>query len=265
MPIETTVFVTGLWRFSNEKTLSAHDEKMLKDSLALISGGQLLLFYEEHEVLEFFRYECFDCNIQLIAAPLCLQDLPGQKYVPEFIKRMLGYGVSQHPEASKPELLEKAWTLYWLDYMRMGLDGFSNFLAAKLSKVELAGLIAPEISNFAARRFCWMDPDFAKWQIDAAQIEQITMDSPGHCLRHFPSSYQYLGRPLPIGSYCMSADESDWPEIYQIYEREIRRLGHFPYAYDEEVTLSLAKAQNPEKFAFFGEIVQIDRQTKTGT
>ncbi len=248
------VMVTGLWTkgldISRRKTAHSAIEKTME----FLNGCQLIAFYDEMESVDFLRRQAFQQDIKLISMPMPMNHMPAYSYVDDFVKRTLSYGLAQHPDLDNNvrDLIDKAWNLYWLGYVRYGEDMFRQWLSVKLSKVELTASIAPEISNFNQDRFTWIDHDFHRWCFDLNDVLFLIKHPAENTLSHFEGLYNYLGHPLPVSSYLLSARKDVWDEISVQYLRQIGRLGHFPYAYDEEILLSLIEAQKPEYFYTYG-------------
>ncbi len=249
----TPVFVTGLFA---EAIRNPHDAKMLEifdQSFAALEGHNMIAFYDEPWVLDYFRHQCFEYDLQLIAHKIAVDEMPANAYIQAFMKRFRSYAVFQTATDASCDPLDKAWNLYWRQYLLRGERGFEKWLVAKLSKIELTAILATEISTFNSEYYCWVDMDFSKWITTPEEMFHLHQPIRAGALQYFTGAYSYLGRELPLASHCLGADLFAWQRIVAVYREQIERLGHFPYAYDEEVVLSLAMSQHPEEFVHYGE------------
>lgn len=259
------VFVSGIWTKTRPKEERELAYRELRRTLRILKGCNLLIYYDEIESLDFIRSEAFELDIKLVTVPLHMGELPGIKYIDSFIKRTLSYGLSQHPDNQAHDLLDKAWNLYWLGYIRWGEEYFRHWLTIKLSKFELVGHFAPEISNFTHERFTWLDHDFHRWRTDRKDLALLLHENAQDSITHFEGHFTYLGHELSVSSYAMSANKDVWQDMIKPYAQQIERLGHFPYAYDEEVALGLLEAQLPLRFSRFGSRTMQNSLLKSGS
>lgn len=248
-PIQS-VFVTGIWSKAIAPDQIEKLSEKIEQSFEMLEGQTLIAFYDRPWVVDFFRHIAFDFDINLATLPLHEDDLPAERYVDAFMKRFLSYAVSQR-SSKQDSPIEKSWQLYWKQYLVLGEEGFRTWLSAKLSKIDLVAKLLPQMSNIQSERQTWIDPDFADSIESTDDLGFILGADDPRSLNYFPSHFNYLGKPLAVGSYCLGANANTWQRISKVYNDQVERLGYFPYGYDEEVVLSLAKAQHAHAFNDF--------------
>ncbi len=259
------VFVTGYWLRQNEREMSLWDKNALVKSLRLLRPEKLIVFYKDPCVIDFVRHEAFELNIQLIGVFIDFPQMPFFDELDGLIKRVKLYGVSQNSSVTLPDHMDKGWTLYWTQYLRWGEQSFRQSLCSKLSKTGLMADLAPEAASFGGEHFVWMDHDIGKWFYSKDDAKFLRDTSFAQNIQHFESYYYYLGRRLEVGGHCLSGHVDEWKHLDHAFHQQVDRLQDFPYPYDDEVLLTLTRAQKPEIFSQFGQDWQHDCMSKTGT
>lgn len=218
-------------------------------SLRMISGSQLVFFYEEDCIGEIVAKICEDWSVNLLLKKRPIGDLPQRRAALEIAANADRSALPAEDECVK----EKGWS--HLNGMVHGADRdeYEDNLAIWLSKVDLVQ-DASECAVSDDTPVAWMDFGIAKfnymrssWNFPVA-VRQCDPSK----LCHYDSSMRMCQRKLPLNASFLCGSPVIWAELLEEFQKQIAAAKCENYPHDEETLLAQIVKVRPELFQCIG-------------
>lgn len=249
------LFCTGFWKIAgNQKRSSTHYERLLPNTMRLLSGSRLHLFYDDPSTLEHFAAEAVRNQIDLSATKVAIKELPTFDDVLPILstcERLVEAGEHRKEMPAR----EKKSVHLKRDYHLSGAKAFRELLTIWTSKI----LLLSELSRSApmeVERINWIDTSVSRFNGSRTNWNFLKHHPNEGRVAHYASPMFFNGEPLPLNASFMGAARDVWPTIERLFLEQLRMRAGDGYVHDEETIMSYVIAQNPELFQVIGRPVR---------
>ena len=160
--VEHVTFCTGYWVLSgNRKRPIEHYLDHIPKSLKLISGGKLVLFYDDPMVEETFRRLATGERIDFTGVKVPLGELPTARYGNAFLAACRGMNLEGLRKLPRHRF-EKGLRHYERDLLGSGENVYRNLISIWTSKVPLMRRVA-DSALYDTNHYAWIDASISRF------------------------------------------------------------------------------------------------------
>lgn len=244
---ETKTFCIGYWALTdNVKHDLAHYTKLLPVTLSMLSGKNVVFFYDDPALLEHVMEIASKYGVVVQPYRIALNDLPNRECAINLLSAIEEYG-RRNPEPPPIHKKEKALEHYWRDYEKSGQDVYYNMLSIWLSKVPLVARIIEE-NPFDSTHFAWVDASLARFNghRDFYDISRVV-----DCrdkISFYRGKLIKNGKKLVLNASYLSGSKRAWRELNSLFRRQLILVEDEIYPNDEETVLDHCHTVEPALF-----------------
>lgn len=241
-------FCIGYWQIINNKKRSTrHYSEHLPETLKMLSGCNVVYFYNKENNRKQAEDIAYKYNINFIPKKILINELPAYEAAEKFLKRTEEFGSNPFLVAGRDRKKEKAREHYFIDYSRGGPEAYKSMLSVWLSKVPLMAMIMDE-NPFSSRSFAWVDASISRFnkKRDYYDIHRLN-DADGKISFYRGKRGKNLKKLILNASY-LSGDQEAWSSLLEIYKEEMDYQQYEVYPNDEETVLDACALRSPSLF-----------------
>ncbi|WP_146681725.1 hypothetical protein [Thioclava sp. F28-4] len=249
------LYCMGFWPIENNRKRNAeHYTRLLPETMKLLRGKRLHLFYDGNDVGETFAAEAERNGIEVSKAKISISDLPTFDAVLPIIstcERLVSEGKHHDDTPAR----EKMSMHLKRDYLLSGAEAFRSMVTIWTSKIPLLAELsrsAPAGVNSVA----WVDASIAKFKGSRTNWNFMNQTLPNDRVAHYASPMFFHGAPLPLNASFLSASIDLWPTVNARFLEELVDRAGDGYVHDEETIMSGVVAKYPELFQTLGRPVR---------
>lgn len=247
------VYCTGFWHLKkNRKHLLDHYFSLLPETLAMLQGQRLHLFFDDAEIEAKFRAASRREGVEFSSEYRPLESLPTTEVVRPVLVTCENGAV---PELSGAEKREKGRIHYHRDFLGSGEETFHALLAIWTSKIPLVAQFA-ETSACDEDIVAWVDASVSRFNGSRTQWDFSRCSLPPDALSHYSSPMRYYGQTLPLNASFLAARPLVWQRVAKLFLEEIDVRASDGYVHDEETIMSHVISRAPEAFHLLGRPVR---------
>jgi hypothetical protein len=246
-------FCTGYWVISdNRKRSPEHYTKYIPRTLRLISGHNLIVFYEDDGVLRFFEKYCRLNGISIFGIRVPVMELPAYALSAHMLECCRSMEGSEYLNGDPAYRREKGRRHYQRDYILSGADNYRKIISIWTSKVPLVAGRAIPADPFGSDYFAWIDASVSRFNRARSNWNFMGLTYNDASLHHYGSISYCMGVPLRLNASFLLAHKDVWPHVQAKYEQQLEASLGESYAHDEETLLSRVVQENSGLFTRIG-------------
>ena len=241
-------YITGYWQVANNRKHSwEHYSTHIPETLKRLKGQNLVLFYEDDWVMDFFLQHI--PATQLHASKLKLEDLPtfglSGKYLNACVNQDTNsmYLNLKNLGIDNPRK-EKGIIHYEREYLKSGCDSYQSVFSIWTSKPFLV-MQAINDRFFDSRQYVWIDAGIGKKKEWHFEDNIDTKDR----IMTYGSKMLFKGEKLKRSAGVMAANKETWMKFIPLYNWQLEHSWKDNYAHDEETIISLVAEKHPNLFS----------------
>jgi len=241
-------FCIGYWRIDNNKKRSiGHYSEHLPETLKMLSGRNVIYFYNDERNRKQTEDIAKKYNINIISRKIAIDALPASTAAEEFLKRTEEFGGNQFLSAGRESKKEKAREHYFIDYSRGGAEAYRSMLSVWLSKVLLVSKIVDE-NPFGSRNFAWVDASISRFNKKRDYYNINRLNDAGGRISFYRGKRGKNLKKLILNASYLSGDREAWSKLLEIYKKEMAYQQYELYPNDEETVLDICCLRSPSLF-----------------
>ncbi|QPZ91610.1 hypothetical protein [Thioclava electrotropha] len=249
------LYCMGFWPIeNNQKRNSDHYKRLLPESMKLLRGKRLHLFYDGEEIGESFVAEAERNDVEVSKSRIRISDLPTYDAVLPIIstcERLVSEG-KHHEEMPAREKMSMHLKR---DYLLSGADAFRSMVTIWTSKLPLLADLSSS-APAGVKSVAWVDASIAKFKGSRTNWNFMRQTWPHNRVGHYASPMFFHGAPLPLNASFLAASIELWPKVNALFLEELAKKAGDGYVHDEETIMSGVVTQNPELFYTLGKPVR---------
>lgn len=246
-------FCTGYWVISdNRKRSPEHYTKYIPRTLRLISGHNLIVFYEDEDVLRFFEKHCRLNAISIFGIRVPVMELPAYALSAKMLECCRSMEGSEYLNGDPAYRREKGRRHYQRDYLLSGADNYRKIISIWTSKVPLVARHAIPADPFGSDYFAWIDASVSRFKRARSNWDFMGLTYNDASLHHYGSISYCMGVPLRLNASFLLAHKDVWSQVQAKYEQQLEASLSDSYAHDEETLLSRVVQENSQLFTRIG-------------
>jgi hypothetical protein len=243
-------YVTGYWMLpSNAKNPVEHYQKLIPQSMEMIAGRKLILYFDDAQTEAMFAEACEALDVRLQTVRVSVEALPAYRHADAFAD---GCRSMRREEFDRTPLrwLEKGLIHYRRDFMGAGEEVYRRLITIWMSKVALTSQAASGGGD--ATYFAWMDASVARFSGRRTNWNFPVQTFAPRALNHYASTMSYRGERLPLNASFMLGTPEVWAAVSLAFDAWLQASLSDAYAHDEETILGLVHRDRPELFHTLG-------------